>query len=246
MRALILGGTAEARALAKRLVGEGWFVTSSLAGRVSNPKLPVGNVRIGGFGGPAGLTRWLISDATEVIIDATHPYAERISESAAEAARATGIPLVALHRPAWENQPGDNWVEVSSMQEAADVVADRFYSPFLTIGRQQLAPFASDSNGRYLIRCVEQPVPPLPKNRKIILSRGPYDVEAERKLMRDYAVDCVVTKNSGGAATYAKIEAARDLKKPVVIVQRPQLPGADIATVATTVDEAYNAVIRRA
>ena len=246
MRALILGGTAEARALAKRLVGEGWFVTSSLAGRVSNPKLPVGNVRIGGFGGPAGLTRWLISDATEVIIDATHPYAEQISESAAEAARATGIPLVALHRPAWEKQPGDNWIEVSSMQEAADVVADRFYSPFLTIGRQQLAPFADDSNGRYLIRCVEQPTPPLPKNRKIILSRGPYDVAAERKLMRDYAVDCVVTKNSGGAATYAKIEAARDLKKPVVIVQRPQLPGADIATVATTVDEAYNAVIRRA
>lgn len=246
MRALILGGTAEARALAKRLVGEGWFVTSSLAGRVSNPKLPVGNVRIGGFGGPAGLTRWLISDATEVIIDATHPYAEQISESAAEAARATGIPLVALHRPTWEKQPADNWIEVSSMQEAADVVADRFYSPFLTIGRQQLAPFADDSNGRYLIRCVEQPAPPLPKNRKIILSRGPYEVAAERKLMRDYAVDCVVTKNSGGAATYAKIEAARDLKKPVVIVQRPQLPGADIATVATTVDEAYNAVIRRA
>lgn len=246
MRALILGGTAEARALAKRLVDEGWFVTSSLAGRVANPKLPVGGVRIGGFGGPAGLARWLISDATEVIIDATHPYAERISESAAEAARATGIPLVALHRPAWEKQPGDNWIEVSSMQEAADVVADRFYSPFLTIGRQQLAPFADDSNGRYLIRCVEKPTPPLPKNRKIILSRGPYDVAAERKLMRDYAVDCVVTKNSGGAATYAKIEAARDLKKPVVIVQRPQLPGADIATIATTVDEAYNAVIRRA
>lgn len=246
MRALILGGTAEARALAKRLVGEGWFVTSSLAGRVSNPKLPAGNVRIGGFGGPAGLTRWLIADATEVIIDATHPYAERISESAAEAARATGLPLVALHRPAWERQPGDNWIEVSSMQEAADIVADRFYSPFLTIGRQQLAPFADDANGRYLIRCVEQPAPPLPKNRKIILNRGPYDVAAERKLMRDYAVDCVVTKNSGGAATYAKIEAARDLKKPVVIVQRPQLPGADIATFATTVDEAYNAVIRRA
>nr|WP_120492689.1 cobalt-precorrin-6A reductase [Corynebacterium lactis] len=246
MRALILGGTGEARALAKKLVDAGWFVTSSLAGRVSEPKLPVGSVRIGGFGGPAGLAKWLISDATEVIIDATHPYAEKISESAAEAARATGLPLVALHRPAWEKQQGDNWIEVASMAEAAAVVSDRFSSPFLTIGRQQLAAFAGDSRGRYLIRCVEKPAPPLPKNRTVVLSRGPYDVAGERKIMRDYAVDCVVTKNSGGAATYAKIEAARDLKKPVVMVQRPQLPGADIAIVATDVDEAYNAVIRRA
>lgn len=245
MRALILGGTGEARALAKKLVDAGWFVTSSLAGRVSEPKLPVGSVRIGGFGGPAGLAKWLISDATEVIIDATHPFAEKISESAAEAARATGLPLIALHRPAWEQQKGDNWIEVGSMEEAARVVADRFSSPFLTIGRQQLAAFAGDSNGRYLIRCVEKPPPPLPKNRKVVLSRGPYDVAGERKIMRDYAVDCVVTKNSGGAATYAKIEAARDLRKPVVMVQRPKLPGADIAIVATDVDEAYNAVIRR-
>lgn len=112
MRALILGGTGQARALAKRLVDAGWFVTSSLAGRVSEPKLPVGHVRIGGFGGPAGLATWLIADATEIIIDATHPYAERISESAAEAALATGIPLIALHRPAWEKAQGDNWIEV--------------------------------------------------------------------------------------------------------------------------------------
>lgn len=245
MRALILGGTGEARALAKRLVDAGWFVTSSLAGRVSEPKLPVGAVRIGGFGGPAGLTKWLINDATEVIIDATHPYAERISESAAEAARATGLPLIALHRPAWDKVPGDNWLEVASMEEAAALVKDRFNSPFLTIGRQQLAPFAKDSTGRYLIRCVEKPSVPLPKQHTLVLSRGPFDVAGERKIMRDYAVDCVVTKNSGGALTYAKIEAARDLKKPVIMMQRPQLPGKDIATIATTVDEAFNAVMRR-
>lgn len=242
MRALILGGTAEARQLAAELVAAGWFVTSSLAGRVSEPKLPVGFVRVGGFGGPAGLARWLISDATEVIIDATHPYAERISESAAEAARATGIPLIALHRPAWQRQTGDNWIEVASMAEAAAVVADRFYSPFLTIGRQQLAAFAGDSRGRYVIRCVEKPAPPLPRNRVVVLDRGPFDVAAERKIMRDYAVDCVVTKNSGGQATYAKIQAARDLKKPVVMVQRPPLPGADIATVVNSVSEALAAV----
>src|SRR5699024_6771808 len=135
VRALILGGTGEARALAKRLVDAGWHVTSSLAGRVAEPKLPVGHVRIGGFGGPAGLTKWLLSDATEVIIDATHPFAERISASAAEAARATGLPLVALHRPAWEKERGDEWLEVLDMEAAAELARTRFAAPFLTIGR---------------------------------------------------------------------------------------------------------------
>ncbi|MEJ5919882.1 MULTISPECIES: cobalt-precorrin-6A reductase [unclassified Corynebacterium] len=244
MRALILGGTGEARALASKLVQAGWHVTSSLAGRVSEPKLPEGNVRIGGFGGPAGLAKWLLADATEVIIDATHPFAERISESAAEAARATGIPLVALHRPAWDEVRGDQWLHVANMQEAAELVRRRFRAPFLTIGRQQLAHFADDREGRYLIRSVETPSGPLPRNRRIVLSRGPFDVPSERKIMRDYAVDCVVTKNSGGPQTYAKIEAARDLKKPVVIVDRPALPGADIATVTHTVDDAFDYIRR--
>lgn len=240
MRALILGGTSEARALARRLVAEGWYVTSSLAGRVAEPKLPVGQVRIGGFGGPAGLARWLLDNDTVVVIDATHPFAERISVSAAEASRATGVPLIALHRPAWEQTKGDQWLAVSSMSEAAALVADRFQSPFLAVGRQQLAHFADDAHGRYLIRCVEQPSAPLPPKRRIVLSRGPFDVAEERKIMRDYAIDCLVTKNSGGSMTYAKIEAARDLKKPVVMVQRPVLPGADFASVVHSVDDAVH------
>ncbi|HHU44934.1 MAG TPA: cobalt-precorrin-6A reductase [Actinomycetales bacterium] len=244
MRALILGGTAEARALAERLVGAGWHVTSSLAGRVSEPKLPVGQVRIGGFGGPAGLARWLLEDATEVIIDATHPFAERISTSAAEAARATGLPLVALHRPQWEPVRGDEWLRVPDMAAAAELARTRFAAPFLTIGRQQLSAFAADPDGRYLIRCVEQPTGPLPRNRTVMLSRGPFKVPEERKLMRDYAIDCLVTKNSGGDLTYAKIEAARDLKKPVIMVDRPKLPGAGFATVTTSVDDAFTAVTR--
>ena len=244
MRALILGGTGEARALAKRLVDVGWNVTSSLAGRVAEPKLPVGHVRIGGFGGPAGLTKWLLADATEVIVDATHPFAERISASAAEAARATGLPLVALHRPAWEKERGDEWLEVPDMEAAAELARTRFAAPFLTIGRQQLSHFAADDEGRYLIRCVEQPTGPLPRNRKVVLTRGPFDVAGERKIMRDYAVDCLVTKNSGGAQTYAKIEAARDLRKPVIMVQRPELPGKGIAYVADSVDRAFDAITR--
>lgn len=242
MRALILGGTGEARALAGRLVGAGWHVTSSLAGRVAEPRLPVGQVRIGGFGGPAGLARWLLNDATEVIIDATHPFAERISASAAEAARATGLPLVALHRPAWEQVRGDEWLHVPDMDAAAQLARTRFAAPFLTVGRQQLAAFAADDRRRYLIRCVDQPTGPLPRNRAVVLSRGPFDVAGERKIMRDYAIDCLVTKNSGGAHTYAKIEAARDLRKPVIMVDRPELPGTGIAYVADTVDRAFDAV----
>lgn len=243
MRALILGGTGEARALAKKLVDAGWHVTSSLAGRVSEPRLPVGQVRIGGFGGPPGLAKWLLEDATEVVIDATHPFAERISASAAEAARATGLPLVALHRPPWEPVRGDEWYRVPDMAAAAELAKTRFAAPFLTVGRQQLAHFADDRDGRYLIRCVEQPTGPLPRNRTVLLSRGPFKVADERKLMRDYAVDCLVTKNSGGRLTYAKLEAARDLRKPVIMVDRPELPGKGIAYVADTVDQAFDAVV---
>lgn len=243
MHALILGGTAEARDLARRLADSGWDVTSSLAGRVDNPHLPVGRVRVGGFGGPAGLARWLVRNHVGVVIDSTHPFAERISVSAAEAARATRIPLIALHRPEWERVRGDDWIEVADMAEAATVARDRFRRPFLTIGRQQLAPFAGDPEGFYLIRCVEPPSGPLPPNHKVILSRGPYDVAGERKIMRDWAVDCVVTKNSGGDATYAKIEAARDLRKPVIMVRRPALPGEGLATVVHSAEEAWAAAI---
>lgn len=224
MRALILGGTGEARTMAHLLVTAGWRVTSSLAGRVKNPTLPVGEVRIGGFGGPAGLTQWLLQEGVEVIIDATHPFAERISVSAAEAARATGIPLIALHRPAWEQVARDKWLPATSMEEAATIVARNFHHVFLTIGRQQLPPFSHDPHNLYVIRAVERPAPPLPARHRLILTRGPFTVAEEKKLMRDNQIDVVVTKNSGGDMTYAKIQAARELGIPVVMVQRPKLP----------------------
>ncbi|AZA11410.1 cobalt-precorrin-6A reductase [Corynebacterium gerontici] len=242
MRALILGGTAEAREVAALLKGQGWHVTSSLAGRVANPRLPVGEVRIGGFGGPAGLARWLIHNGIEVIIDATHPYAEKISISASEASRATGVPLIALHRPAWEPGPKDRWRMVSTMEEAATLVAREYHHILLTIGRQKLAPFAADPHNLYVIRAVDPPSVALPARHRVLLSRGPFTVEAEKKLMIDNQIDAVVTKNSGGAMTEAKLEAARSLGIDVVMVQRPKLPSATVHV--STVEEVAKVIDR--
>jgi len=238
MRALILGGTAESRELALLLLQSGWRVTSSLAGRVKEPKLPLGEVRIGGFGGPPGLARWLMDHEVDLVVDATHPFAEKISISAAEATRATGIPLIALHRPAWTPENYDEWIYVNDMEEAARI-AERYHHIFLTIGRQKLAPFANDSHNLYVIRSVDPPEGPLPKRHRLILSRGPFSVQDEKQLMRDNQIDALVTKNSGGSLTYAKIVAARQLGIPVIMVQRPLLPGGSRITAVHTASDAY-------
>ena len=238
MRALILGGTAESRELALLLLQSGWRVTSSLAGRVKKPKLPLGEVRIGGFGGPPGLARWLMDHEVDLVVDATHPFAEKISISAAEATRATGIPLIALHRPAWTPENYDEWIYVNDMEEAARI-AERYHHIFLTIGRQKLAPFANDSHNLYVIRSVDPPEGPLPKRHRLILSRGPFSVQDEKQLMRDNQIDALVTKNSGGSLTYAKIVAARQLGIPVIMVQRPPLPGGSRITAVHAASDAY-------
>lgn len=244
MRALILGGTREARDLARLLYDAGWQVTSSLAGRVSKPALPVGEVRIGGFGGPAGLATWLLAHGIEVIVDATHPFAERISISAAEAARATGIPLVHLHRPAWQPQPGDKWISVENMQQAAAKASRDFHHIFLTIGRQNLQYFADDPHNLYVIRCVEPPSAPLPTRHRIILDRGPFEVEAEKKLLVGNQIDCVVTKNSGGALTAAKLTAARSLGVSVLMIERPPLVTSGSSVVVHTPQAAYETIMQ--
>ena len=243
MRALILGGTSEGRELAALMSARGWLVTSSLAGRVASPRLPVGEVRIGGFGGPAGLARWLIDQGVEVVVDATHPFAERISISAAEATRATGVPLIALHRPAWEPVARDKWRMVDTMEEAARITERDYHHILLTIGRQQLAPFAHDDLNLYVIRCVDRPDAPLPARHRVILDRGPFTVAGEKKLMRDNQIDCVVTKNSGGDHTRPKLDAARELGIDVVMVRRPELPGGGRITVVHTAEAAFNAAM---
>jgi precorrin-6A/cobalt-precorrin-6A reductase len=233
-RVLVLGGTGEARRLAAALVEDGVEVISSLAGRVAEPVFPPGEVRVGGFGGAAGLAGWLRDHPVDALIDATHPFAARMTVHAAEAAAVTGIPLLRLQRPGWAPESGDDWRWVDSPEEAAAAVGG-CSSVFLTTGRQGLAAFAG-LRGRVLVRSVDPPSPPLPERTEVVLARGPFTVEGERALMLQHAVDVVVTKDSGGDMTAAKLAAARELCIPVVLVRRPPVPGG--LPVVTTVEEA--------
>jgi precorrin-6A/cobalt-precorrin-6A reductase len=230
---LVLGGTGEARRLAAALLAEGVGVLSSLAGRVAEPVLPEGDVRIGGFGGPEGLADWLATHRPRAVVDATHPFAAQITAHAAAAARAHGTPLLRLQRPGWTPQPGDTWRFVDSLSEAAAAVAG-YRSVFLTTGRHGVRAFA-DLPGRVLVRSVDPPDEPLPPGATLLLDRGPFSVADELALMREHAVDVVVTKDSGGHMTEAKLSAARELGVPVVLIRRPALP--DGVAVVATVEE---------
>ncbi len=198
-------------------------VTTSLAGRVSDPaKLP-GPVRVGGFGGVNGLMAHLLADKIDAVIDATHPFAAEMTHNAAKACSVLGVPLVRVDRPAWTQRPADRWHEVDTVAEAA-ATADRLGSRlFVTTGRQEASAFA-EVRAYCLLRSVEPPEPPLPANHEILLDKGPFAVAEELALLKAKAIDVIVTKNSGGGATIAKIWAARELGLPVVIVRRPPLP----------------------
>jgi precorrin-6A/cobalt-precorrin-6A reductase len=235
-RVLVLGGTGEARRLATALVEEGVDVLSSLAGRVADPALPPGEVRIGGFGGAPGLTAWLQAHPVRAVVDATHPFAETMSASAARAAELTGIPLLRLQRPGWTADPGDDWRWVDSLEEAAGAVSG-CDSVFLSTGRTGLGAFAG-LTARCLVRSVDPPVPPLPERTVVVLARGPFTVEEELVLFREHGVEAVVTKDSGGDMTAAKLTAARLLGIPVVLVRRPPAPEGVpvVATVEAALD----------
>ncbi|QXG74758.1 cobalt-precorrin-6A reductase [Modestobacter sp. L9-4] len=230
---VVLGGTGEARALAAALLAEGVDVLSSLAGRTADPVLPEGPVRVGGFGGAEGLAAWLAEHRPRAVVDATHPFAAQITASAATAAAAHGTPLLRLQRPGWSPGPDDDWRYVDSLAAAAEAVAG-FASVFLTTGRQGVAAFAA-LPGRVLVRAVDPPDSPLPAGATLLLDRGPFGVADELALMREHAVDVVVTKDSGGHLTEAKLTAARELGLPVVLVRRPPLPPG-VETVATVAD----------
>lgn len=228
---LLLGGTSEARACAAELVRHGFDVVSSLAGRVAAPRLPVGTVRIGGFGGPTAMAGWLAENRVRAVVDATHPFAERIGTSAVTACAAAEVPLLRLRRPGWQAGPGDRWHWVDSLDAAADAAATLGERAFVTTGRQGLAAFAGLNRTWLLIRCVDPPERPLPPHCRILLGRGPYQVAGERELMLRHGIDVLVTKDSGGAMTTAKLTAARELGIPTVVVRRPPRPAAH--TVAT-------------
>ncbi len=231
---LVLGGTGEARRLAAALLAEGVDVLSSLAGRVADPLLPEGPVRVGGFGGADGLADWLVSHRPAAVVDATHPFAARITANAAAAAARHGTPLLRLQRPGWTPGPGDRWTSVGSLAEAAEAVRGAG-TVFVTTGRQGVGAFAA-LPGRVLVRAVDPPDHPLPAGAVLLLARGPFTVDEEVALMRDHGVDVVVSKDSGGHLTEAKLVAARQLGLPVVLVRRPPLPAG--VEVVTTVEEA--------
>lgn len=224
---LVLGGTAEARDLAARLEAKGVPLTSSLAGRVSSPRLPVGPVRIGGFGGVAGLVDWIAEHEVGAVVDATHPFAGTMGSHAAQACSQADVPLLRLARPGWTDHPdaGDwTWVDGhDAAREAADALGG---TPFVTTGRQTLHHHVTEwADREVLVRLVEPPGEPLPPTWTVLRSRGPFDVPGEVALMRGHGVGVLLTKDSGGSFTAAKLAAARILGVPVVVVARP--PRAD-------------------
>ena len=233
MRVLLLGGTSEARALAA-LLQPHVDVVSSLAGRVPDPALPVGTVRIGGFGGVDGMRRWLVDSGVDAVVDASHPFAATITAHAAAVCGQLRLPYLVLARPAW---PAGDAIVVGSDVEAADTVVRRGYSRvFLTTGRSGVGAFA-DVDAWFLIRAVTAPEPhTLPRRHRIVLSRGPYSYDDELTLLREHAIDALVTKNSGGDMTRPKLDAAATLGVRVVMVERPRLP--DGLNTVSTVEEA--------
>lgn len=241
-RLLILGGTSEARSLAERLDGRaGCDVVSSLAGRVASPLMPVGQVRVGGFGGASGLASWIDAHGIRAVIDATHPFAAQISRNAAAAAAASHVPLLALRRRAWVPSEGDRWHEVTSLEDAALILPELGRRHFLTVGRQGVSSFADVAGAWFLVRAVDPPAGRTPRQMELLLDRGPYSRDAELALMRDRKIDTLITKNSGGDGTAAKLIGARELDLPVVMVRRPATPAgvpevADVSGAAEWVD----------
>ena len=223
---LVLGGTGEARALAGALhERSGVRVISTLAGRIADPRLPAGEVRVGGFGGPEGLARYIAAERVDAVVDATHPFAERMSWSAYEACAAAATKLLRLERPPFHRDPQIDWREAASLEEAAALLPAAGRSVFLTTGRQGLAVFAGVRGAFFLVRCVDAPDPAaLPPDHVLVLERGPFTLENELALIGEHALDVLVTKDSGGEMTQAKLAAARARDLPVIVVARPPRP----------------------
>jgi precorrin-6A/cobalt-precorrin-6A reductase len=238
---LILGGTGEAAALAQAAVarfGDGMRVTTALAGRTRHPGPIAGEVRIGGFGGPAGLAAYLVERRIDRLIDATHPFAAAMSRTAGLAAERAGVPRLLLWRPPWRRHPLDRWIEVGSIEGAAALVARLGKCAWLTVGAGSLAAFAAAGDMRFVVRLIDPPRRPLPlRDAVVVIGRGPFSLAAERQLLVGHRIDVLVCKASGGAATEAKLIAARECGLPVVMVRRPRRePGPVVATVEEALD----------
>jgi len=227
-RILLLGGTSEASGLARALLGDDRFETTlSLAGVTRAPVHPEMRVRIGGFGGASGLAAWLREASVALVVDATHPYATQISANAAAACADCAVPLLRIERPPWQPGPGDRWMVVPDMEAAGDHLGAVPRRVFLTVGRKDLAPFRDRPWHHYVLRSVDPPPPELrPAGATILTARGPFDLPGEMALMQAHGIELLVTKNSGGEATVAKLAAARALGVPVVMTDRPHMAAA--------------------
>ncbi len=243
LKVLLLGGTTEASALAERIAEDERFEgTLSLAGVTLSPKVSPLEVRTGGFGGAEGLAADLQQHEIDALVDATHPFAAAMSANAATAAATVSVPCIAVCRPPWEEAPGDCWIRVPDMPSAAAALGPAPRTVFLTIGRKDLAPFRAAPQHRYVVRSVDPPPQGLlPDGAVFIAARGPFALEDEERLLRDHGIETIVTKNSGGEATVAKLTAARRRGLPVVMVNRPPAAGPAVPTV----DDAWDWLVAR-
>ena len=233
IRVLLLGGTTEASQLARTLADAHVDAIFSYAGRTEAPLAQPLPTRVGGFGGVAGMQAWLQAQRITHVVDATHPFAAQMSGNAVQACAAVGVPLIAFERPAWVAHAGDPWQCVADIASAVAALPQAPARVFLAIGRQNLLPFAQCAQHHYLLRLVDAaPSVPLP-NAQVVIARGPFTVEGDRALLQEHGITHVVAKNSGGIGAMAKLEAARSLGVPVILINRPQLPERPkVATVA--------------
>jgi precorrin-6A/cobalt-precorrin-6A reductase len=225
MRVLILGGTSDANRLAETIARLRLDAIYSYAGRTQTPASESLPTRIGGFGGPNGLAGFIRHEQITHVIDATHPFAAEISRNAVAACRTTGVALIALERAPWTKAADDHWIEVADIIAAAAALPDSRSRVFLAIGRQHLSPFLTKPQHAYTLRFVDPPDETLPlRDVTVVVARGPFTLAGDLELMRSRGIEWIVARNSGGTGARAKIDAARELGLPVVMIARPLLP----------------------
>jgi precorrin-6A/cobalt-precorrin-6A reductase len=250
-KVLILGGTGEALDLARRLADVPEIsVITSLAGRTREPTLPQGEVRVGGFGGVEGLRAYLQENAISLIVNATHPFAAAISANALSAHQKSGVPLLRLLRPAWRKEADDTWIAAPTIPRAAAICRWLGKRVLLSVGSQEIAAFADLPRAHFIVRMVDPPAAPLPLiSAEVIVAKGPFAQIDELRLLLEHEIDLIVTKNSGGAATFAKIAAARELAIPIVMIDRPEIalhPGSEtVPSVGAAFDWVSAQILRR-
>lgn len=225
MRVLVLGGSSEGFAVATLLAARGFDVETSFAGRTERRRTPAGRVRVGGFGGPEGLAAYVTHEGIAAVVDATHPFAARMKANAAHGCRLAGTPLIHVERAPWKPEPGDDWRAAPDVASAARMAPVTAGPCFVTVGRQELAPFAARTDLALVVRAIDPPETPFPHAATtFVLERGPFALDDERRLFERFGIGSVVAKNSGGPAAYAKLLAARERGLPVVMVERPPRP----------------------